>query len=100
MATLEDRSPTDLSYTLDELRSYLPSGWNLAAGEPGEWDPAGQAFRLTVVDDVEFDWPIEVGLADARRHGRLEALRRAFNRTQRERLGRPTRGLGWARLRR
>jgi hypothetical protein len=75
-----------LSYTETEIRSFLPTGWNLT-DQPGAWDDRKKVWRLTVLDNVEFDWPIVVKADDAGSKGRLEALRQAFDRVYRERLG-------------
>jgi hypothetical protein len=40
-----------------------------------------------VLDNVDFDWPVVVKPDDARSLGRIEALRKAFDRVYRERLG-------------
>lgn len=84
MATNESLSP--LSYTETEIRSYLPTGWELTGG-PGAWDSKKKVWRTTVLDNVEFDWPVVVKPGDATSLGRLEALRQAFDRVYRERLG-------------
>jgi hypothetical protein len=89
-----------LGYTEDEVRSFLPSGWRLAASEPapaeiapltfGHWDAGKGVWRMRVVDNVDFDWPLVVRAADAAKfgtNGRLEALRRAMDKLFRERLG-------------
>jgi hypothetical protein len=89
-----------LGYTEDEVRSFLPSGWRLlAADEPnaelqprtiGRWDGGKRVWRARVVDNVDFDWPLVVKAADAARlgaNGRIEALRRAMDKLNRERLG-------------
>jgi hypothetical protein len=76
-----------LRYTETEVRSYLPSGWSLIGDPAGSWDPKKNVWRATVVDNVDFDWPIAVGAGDASSLGRLEALRRAMDRVYRERLG-------------
>ena len=76
-----------LSYTETEIRSYLPSGWNLAEEGVGSFDAKKKVWRTMVIDNVEFDWPVEVAGADAASLGRLEALRRAMDRVYRERLG-------------
>jgi len=90
----------EIFYTDDELRSYLPSGWELAPKENDAWDPEKQVYRLTVIDEVDHDWPVKVTAADAQQHGRMEALRQAMEATQFGRLGWRTKGLlGW-RLRR
>ena len=76
-----------LSYTESEVRSYLPSGWNLTDDGPGAWDSKKNVWRTTILDNVEFDYPVIVKAADAQSLGRIEALRRAFDRVYRERLG-------------
>ncbi len=89
-----------LAYTEDEIRSFLPSGWRIAAADDptgemvpfafGHWDARREAWRARVIDNVDFDWPLVVKAADAAKlgaNGRLEALRRAMDRLYRERLG-------------
>jgi hypothetical protein len=76
-----------LSYTETEIRSYLPTGWNLAEDGPGAWDPKKKVWRAMVIDNVDFDWPVEIKPDEASSLGRLEALRTAINRVFRERLG-------------
>jgi hypothetical protein len=76
-----------LSYTETEIRSYLPTGWSLTRDGAGAWDAKKKVWRTTVLDNVDFDWPVVVTPADAGTHGRIEALRQAFNRVYRERLG-------------
>jgi hypothetical protein len=74
-------------YTETEVRSFLPTGWDLAGSPEGSWDAKKKTWRATVVDNVEFDWPVEVKAAEASSLGRIEALRVAMNRVFRERLG-------------
>lgn len=74
-------------YTETEIRSYLPTGWDLIGDRQSAWDPKKQVWSATVIDNVDFDWPLEVAAAEVGRHGRLEALRQAFDRLYRERLG-------------
>jgi hypothetical protein len=89
-----------LVYTEEEVRSYLPSGWRLLAAEDanaeilpgtfGSWDARKRLWRMRVVDNVDFDWPLVVKAADAAKlgdGGRIEALRRAMDKLYRERLG-------------
>jgi hypothetical protein len=76
-----------LSYTETEVRSYLPTGWNLTEDGPGAWDPKKKVWTTTVLDNVDFDWPVVVEPGDAQSMGRIEALRKAFDRVYRERLG-------------
>lgn len=83
----------DLSYTEDELRSFLPSGWNLTDDE-GAWNAKKKIWSTRIIDEVDFDWPVEVDAREAEELGRLEALKRAMDRTQRGRLGWRTKGLG------
>ena len=77
-----------LQYTETEIRSFLPSGWDLL-GKPrqGAWDAKKSVWRTTVLDNVDFDWPVEVKAGEASKLGRLEALRVAMDRVYRERLG-------------
>ena len=77
-----------LSYTATEIRSFLPTGWNLAEEDPGAWDSKKKVWRTMVIDNVDFDWPVEVKPDEASSLGRLEALRKAIDRVYRERLGR------------
>ncbi|HEX2224925.1 MAG TPA: hypothetical protein VHN15_12040 [Thermoanaerobaculia bacterium] len=74
-------------YTETEVRSFLPTGWDLAGSPEGAWDAKKKVWRATVVDNVDFDWPVEVKAAEASSLGRIEALRRAMDRVYRERLG-------------
>ena len=74
-----------LSYTETEIRSFLPTGWNLTRDSPGTWDPKKKVWRLRVLDGVDFDWPVEVKAGEG--DNRLDALRRAMDRVYRERLG-------------
>lgn len=84
-----------LHYTLTEIQSYLPSGWTLPAQSPeGDWDAKAQAWKLTVLDGVDFAWPLVVKAGEARDKGRLEALGESMDRVFRNRLGTHTRGLG------
>jgi hypothetical protein len=88
-----------LLYSEEEVRSFLPSGWHLAEEEPGAldperaWDAKKRVWRITVLDNVDFDWPVEVRPSDIARLGaggadaRIEALRRAMDKVFRERLG-------------
>lgn len=83
-----------LTYTDDEVQSFLPLGWHVA-GEP-DWDEQKGVLTLTVLDGVDFDWPVRVGAKVAAKEGRLGALKQAIDDVYRERLGRHTRGLGRA----
>jgi hypothetical protein len=74
-------------YTETEIRSFLPAGWNLIGDPEGTWDAKKKLWRTTVIDNVDFDWPLEVESAEADKLGRLEALRQAMDCLYRERLG-------------
>lgn len=90
----------EIYYTDDELRSHLPSGWNLKPEEGDGWNAKDRIYRLTVIDEVDHDWPIEVRARDVEELGRMPALGEAMDRVQKNRLGWRTKGLlGW-RLRR
>ena len=74
-----------LSYTDVELESYLVAGWVLGNPEP-HWDENEGAFHAKVVDGSELDWDLWVPRADAEKHGRIEALRRAVDKLDRMRF--------------
>ncbi|HEX9945479.1 MAG TPA: hypothetical protein VGG03_25990 [Thermoanaerobaculia bacterium] len=76
-----------LHYTETEIRSFLPTGWDLIGDRQSAWDSKKKVWRATVIDNVDFDWPLEVKAGDVSKLGRLEALRQAFDRLNRERLG-------------
>ncbi len=89
-----------LGYTEDEVRSFLPSGWHLQGADDaldemapaltGRWDGGKRVWRIRVIDNVDFDWPLVVKADDAAKlgqGGRLEALRLAMDKLYRERLG-------------
>lgn len=78
-----------LEYVPRELQSYLPTGWNLAEEtDPGVWDGAKRTWSTQVEDGAEQSWELEVAASEAAEHGRLEALRLAFDRVYRKSLGR------------
>jgi hypothetical protein len=85
---------TRLTYTDEELRSYLPLGWDYT-GE-SNWDDKRGVLTLVVLDGVDFDWPVHVSRKEAETAGRLGALEKAMDRVFRDRLGKHTRGLGRA----
>jgi hypothetical protein len=76
-----------LRYTETEVRSFLPTGWDLVGNAQGSWDAKKKSWRATIIDNVDFDWPVTVPASDATKHGRMEALRLAMDRVYRERLG-------------
>jgi len=81
------RTDEPLRYTESEVRSFLPTGWDLVGNAQGSWDEKKKSWRATIVDNVDFDWPVVVPASDVEKHGRIEALRQAFDRVYRERLG-------------
>jgi hypothetical protein len=76
-----------LQYTETEIRSYLPTGWGLSSNRPAGWDAKKKLWRAFVLDNVDFDYPVEVKPDAAGKLGRLEALRVAMDKVFRERLG-------------
>lgn len=76
-----------LSYTDTEIRSVLPTGWDIVRNDQGTWDEKKRTWQVRVLDNVDFDWPVVVKADDASSLGRLEALRRSMNTVFRERLG-------------
>jgi len=84
------------TYTLNEIQSYMPTGWELAGDAEPVWDEKKDRLTFTVLDSVDFDWPVHVSAADVEKHGRLKAFELAIDDVFRQRLGRHTRGLGLA----
>lgn len=74
-----------LTYTDVELESYLPAGWVLGDPEP-HWEDDKESFHATVLDGSELDWDLWIPKAEADRHGRIEALRRAVDELDRMRF--------------
>ncbi len=73
---------SDPGYTALEVRSYLPSGWNLLAGE-GAWRAEEGTWTIAVQDIAEQEWPLEVSARDAESLGRIPALKSAIDRLYR-----------------
>ena len=68
----------ELSYTQVEIRSFLPTGWSLAAGnEEGQWDAERGSWSVVLIDGTDLKWPIVIDLTKATSLGRMEALRQA-----------------------
>lgn len=82
-------------YTEDEIRSYLPTGWNLTGPAEGRWDRKKGRWTLRVEDGTDVRWDLVVDAREVETSGRIEALRLGVDRLYRERLGRRTRGLGF-----
>lgn len=82
-------------YTEDELRSYLPTGWNLTGSAEGAWEPKKGRWSVRVEDGTDVRWDLVVDGREVEEKGRIEALRLGVDRLFRERLGRRTRGLGF-----
>ena len=83
-----------LTYSDEELRSFLPLGWDYT-GE-SHWDEKRGVLTLTVLDGVDFDWPLHISAKEVEAEGRLGALKKPMDRVYRDRLGKHTRGLGRA----
>jgi hypothetical protein len=87
MKTNEPLQSAPVQYTETEVRSFLPTGWDLLTDRKDSgWDAKKKVWRATVIDNVDFDYPLEVKAADAGKD-RLDALRKAMDRLYRERLG-------------
>jgi hypothetical protein len=83
------------SYTDDELRSYLPSGWTLADAPEGAWDAKKKIWSIGILDTTDLRWEVEVPERDVDDSGRLDALKASFDNLYTDRLGRRTKGLGF-----
>ena len=71
MSATPATQPPPIEYTEDELRSYLPTGWELLDGGRAAWDPKRRALTLRVIDNVDFDWPVTVRAAAVEEIARL-----------------------------
>ncbi len=67
-------------YSAAEIQAYLPSGWRPADRRAGLLDAPAAVWELEVLDGADMPWRLAVSAAEAARHGRLEALRRAVDR--------------------
>jgi len=76
-----------LAYTETEMRSLLPSGWSIAAGQAGQWDARRRSWSIEVQDGAANLWTVSVAAADAAAD-RLGAFRRQLDRLERKALGR------------
>lgn len=77
----------ELGYNLQEIRSFLPTGWTLPAGSQGHWDSKSETWKLKVMDGAEMSWDLVIRGKDAASEGRIPVLRRAFDELFRKRLG-------------
>lgn len=83
------------SYTDDELRSYLPTGWTLDDDPAGSWEPKKKVWSIGILDTTDMRWEVEVPEKSVDESGRLNALKASFDDLFVDRLGRRTRGLGF-----
>jgi len=81
-------NPRPIAYSDIEVRSYLPSGWNLPDPWRRGWDSKSASWTSEVSDGAENVWTVRVAAEAASAEGRLEALKRSFDRLQRKALGR------------
>lgn len=88
-------SEAPFGYTEEELRSYLPTGWNLVGSAEGAWDPRKRRWSTRIEDGADMRWDLVVDAGAVDESGRLEALRLAVDKLHRDRLGKRTRGLGF-----
>jgi hypothetical protein len=77
-----------LSYTDDEIRSYLISGWGIVPDSPASWDAKSGTWSVEIYDVADHVWKLEVAARDAERDGRFEALKAAIRKISRHGLGR------------
>lgn len=86
-------------YTEEELRSYLPTGWDLVGSRPdrewGDWNPKKRRWTVRVEDTADMPWDVEIDQKAVDEDGRIEALKGAMHRLFDGRLGKRTRGLGF-----
>jgi len=76
-----------LSYSRQELQSYLPTGWNLAEiHDTGSWDGDEASWVVLVRDNGGLTWPLKINESDVQKIGRLDALRESAGRLFREAL--------------
>ena len=71
-----------LSYSPIEVRSYLPSGWNLEESE-GAFVAEENSWQVDIQDVGELVSTLTVKKIDADRLGRIPALRAAIDRLYR-----------------
>lgn len=84
----EPVTTTPIRYSLVEVHSYIPTGWNLVdPDDSGRWDAKREAWVVEVHDGADISWSVTVRAADAARVGRLEALRQAMNHVYRTGIG-------------
>ena len=74
---------TPLHYSPIEVRSYLPSGWNLEEAE-GSYDERKRRWRIRVQDVSELDSHLTVEAKSVEKLGRIPALRAAIDRLVRK----------------
>jgi len=88
-------SEAPFGYTEEELRSYLPTGWNLVGPATGDWDERKKRWSTRIEDGTDMRWDLVVDGGEVEKKGRVEALRLAVDKLYRDRLGKRTRGLGF-----
>ncbi len=79
----DTRDSQPLAYSTIEVNSYLPSGWNLESAE-GRYLAAQQSWQIEVQDVAELVSSLIVTQAEARKLGRIPALRAAIDRLYRK----------------
>ena len=75
-------------YTEVEIRSQLPSGWQIATDSAGRWDPAAGAWSVEVRDGADNRWTVTVTSERCEKNGRVRALADAIHQLERKALGR------------
>ena len=77
-----------ITYTEVEVRSQLPSGWGIAGGSAGRWDPQAGSWSVDLNDGADNSWTVTVSAAEIEKSGRPEALAAKIRQLERKALGR------------
>lgn len=77
-----------LRYSLVEIHSALPTGWNLVdPTTAGRWDARRKAWTVDVHDGADQTWVVRIPARAATKEGRLPALRQAMQEIYRNGVG-------------
>jgi hypothetical protein len=77
-----------LAFTEIEVRSQLPSGWGIAPGSAGRWDPKLGSWSIDLSDGADNTWTVSLTPADVEKGGRPGALAGKIRQLERKALGR------------
>ena len=76
-----------ITYTETEVRSVLPSGWSIVAGDVGRWNAVKGTWSIEIQDGADQRWTVDVE-SSAAGGDRLGALDAKIRRIERKGLGR------------